>query len=89
MVPYGMAMPDYFANSFLVSKRLGRNAPFLKLEGSELPFDTAVFVELDATAKPTTQILRSPLRSTEFVALLRSSEEQRELVNVIIGEQWN
>ena len=87
LTPYGMTMPDYSNQSLLFNVQLGRHAPFLKLEGSELPFDTAVFLELADDGKPTDQKLRSPLRTTKFAALLRSGEEEREIVSVITGEK--
>jgi len=87
LTPYGMIMPDYSNKSLSFSMQSGRNAPFLKLAGSELPFDTAVFLELTSEGSPTGHKLRSPLRNTEFAALLRSTDEEREIVNVIISEK--
>jgi hypothetical protein len=57
--------------------------------GSEKPFDMAVFLELDGTSKPTGKQIRIPLQETEIHALLRSADEQRELVKVIIEEKWD
>lgn len=87
LAPYGFIMPDYSNRSFLFGAQSGRDAAFLKLEGLELPFDTAVFLELGPDGKPTGQKVRSPLRNTTFVALLRSAEEEREIVNVITAEK--
>jgi hypothetical protein len=86
---YGLIMPDYAEESFLYSARLGPDAVFLKLVGSEKPFDMAVFLELDGTSKPTGKQIRIPLQETEIHALLRSADEQRELVKVIIEEKWD
>lgn len=79
LTAYGIIPPDYSRRSFLFSVQAGRNAAFWKLEGAELPFDTAVFLELDARATPTGRKVRRGLRDTRFVALLRSANEQREI----------
>lgn len=86
LTPYGLVMPNYTGQSFLFCAQHGRGAPFLKLEGIRPPFDTAVFLELDATDKPTGRETRAPLSKCEFLALLRSSRGERELVDVILKE---
>jgi hypothetical protein len=86
IAPYGMLLQDYSRNSFLYSDQYGRTAVFVKLQSSEEPFDTAFFVCLDSEGRPTKEEKKSNLRETRLLALLRSDDEQREIVNVIIEE---
>lgn len=86
IAPYGMLLRDYSRNSFLYSDRYGQTAVFVKLQSSEEPFDTAFFTCLDSEGKPTKEERKSNLRETRLLALLRSDDEQREIVNVILEE---
>lgn len=87
LAPYGMRMSDYSRVTFLFSKQFGSNKAFLMLETTASPFDTAVFVDLDAEGKPRRAVTRVPLRQTQFVALLQSSNgRQRELADVAVDE---
>jgi hypothetical protein len=87
LMPYGMVMPDYAGKSFLCSVQFGPKAAFVKLESSKTSFDTALFISLNADGTPTGENMRSRLSDTEFFALLRSADEQREIVNVIVDEK--
>jgi len=61
-------------------------AVFVKLQSLEQPFDTALFIFLNSDGKPTNEERRSSLRETRFRALVRSEDEQRDIVNVVLEE---
>lgn len=84
LAPYGMIMPEYADESLLFSIRSGDSAPFLKLERSEVAFDTAVFVELNPAKKPTGRKIREPLLNCQLQALIKSPGEQRIVSDVIL-----
>jgi hypothetical protein len=86
LAPYALIMPDYSELSFLFCIQ-SKQLPFLRLERSERPFDSAVFLELDAEGKPTGGRTRKLLRDCQLSALLRSSTEQREIVDVVAEEK--
>lgn len=86
IVPYGMLLRDYSRSSFLYSDQYGQMAVFVKLQSLEQPFDTALFIFLNSDGKPTNEERRSSLRETRFRALVRSEDEQRDIVNVVLEE---
>jgi hypothetical protein len=89
LAPYSLILPNYAHESILYCSELGPASPFLKLVRSDMPFDTAVFIELDRSGKPTDHEVCISLRRVQLRALLRCGEEQRELVNVILEEKWD
>ncbi len=86
LAPYGLCMPTYAEASFLFSTQFGREAAFVKLVTSNDAFDTVLFISLNAEGKPTDEWKKSALRQTQFFALLRSENGEREIENVILEE---
>jgi hypothetical protein len=84
--PYDTVLPNYGDTSFLFSPQFGREAVFLKLESSDMPFDTAVFCRLSPDGRPTKARERGLIRQLQFGALLKSDDEQREIVRVVLVE---
>jgi hypothetical protein len=83
--PYGLIMPNYSQLSFLFDRQSGDSFAFLRLEQSDRPFDTAVFLLL-VESRPTGKRTRKLLRDCQMAALLRSTTEQRHIVDVIAEE---
>lgn len=84
---YGMTMPTYVGRSFLYSDQFGETKPFLKLQGASLPFDTAVFIDLDSFGCPNGELFRIPILECQFQALLFSPERELRLSDVVTEEQ--
>ena len=87
LAPYALIMPDYSQLSFLSCVQSKQRLAFLRLERSERPFDTAVFLELDSEGKPTGNRMRKLLRDCKLSALLHSTAKQREIVEVVAEEK--
>jgi hypothetical protein len=86
LAPYDMLLRNFGQASCLFSYEFGRDAVFTRLETSEAPFDTAVFCRLNSDGTPSAERKRELLRQLQFRALLRSKDEEREMVNAIIRD---
>jgi hypothetical protein len=86
IAPYDMLLRDFGQASYLFSPKFGQDAVFIRLETSNAPFDTAVFCRLNSDGTPSAERKRSLLRQTDFRALLRSKDQEREIESVIFQE---
>ena len=83
LAPYDMSLSNYANTSFLFSRKFGRDAAFLRLESAVIPFDTAVFQRINPDGQPNEKQERDLVRELQFLALLRSEVEEREIDKAI------
>jgi hypothetical protein len=83
LVPYDMSLSNYAVTTFLFSRKFGRDAVFLRLETAVVPFDTAVFQRINPDGQPNEKQEKDLVRELQFVALLRSEVEEREIDKAI------
>ncbi len=70
LAPYGVAMMDYSAHSFISERSLhlaGIRNVLIELRIGAEPFDTAVFNELDPNLKPIGSAITKPIEACDFV----------------------
>ncbi len=83
LAPYDMSLSNYANTSFLFTRKFGRDAVFLRLETAVIPFDTAVFQRITLDGQPNEKQEKGLVRELQFLALLRSEVEEREIDRVI------
>lgn len=82
LAPYDLKISDYETRSFLFDESSGQSAPFLRLEKSQRPFDTAVFTIAASSDAQLGGAVRIPLTECRLVVLLRLAHEQRLLQSI-------